>query len=169
LAEWTLPPRAKLFEALSAVADGRVRVLTDRHGEGRAEVDSSDRRRTYLVEWSAGATTIAANDNASYWQGYLGYPAVAVLLVLRRLRCGDDIAASLAGIDWHELNRRYRRDYDAALGHVLDVLEQRGVPRAPIERAVDDLMEQLAALELHRGPRRRPPRGRRSAEREEGT
>ena len=35
--------------------------------------------------------SITANDNASYWQGYLGYPAVAVLLAIGALHADQAI------------------------------------------------------------------------------
>ena len=80
MAPWKLPPRAKVFEAFTAVADGRVRLT----GPGSATVTSSGGDKTYDVEWSDDGRMVTANDNASYWQGYLGYPILAVLLVPRR-------------------------------------------------------------------------------------
>ena len=118
MAPWKLPPRAKVFEAFTAVADGRVRLT----GPGSATVTSSGGDRTYDVGWSDDGRTVTANDNASYWQGYLGYPIVAVLLARGVLHAGDDVVAALAGVPWHDLNKQYRRDYDAAVAHVLEGL-----------------------------------------------
>jgi hypothetical protein len=151
---WKLPPRAKVFEAFTAVADGRVRLA----GPESATVTSSGGDRTYDVEWSADERTIAANDNASYWQGYLGYPALAVLLERGKLRAAEDVVRALAGVPWHDLNKRFKRDYDAAVAHVLAGLPTDGPDPASIERAVDGVMEQVAALDLQRAGRgRRPP------------
>jgi hypothetical protein len=152
---WKLPPRAKVFEAFTAVADGRVRLT----GPGSAAVTSSGRDKTYDVEWSAEARTMAANDNASYWQGYLGYPALAVLLERGELHAGADVVRALAGVPWHDLNKRFKRDYDAAVAHVLAGLPADAPDAGAIEHAVDDVLEQLAALDLQRGGRgRRPPK-----------
>jgi hypothetical protein len=74
--KWKLPPIVKVYEALGAIGDGRVRIEDSRV----AFVTSSDASKTYEVETSADGREIASNDNASYWQGYLGYPAIAVLL-----------------------------------------------------------------------------------------
>ncbi len=152
---WKLPPRAKVFEAFSAVADGRVRLA----GPGSATVTSSGGEKVYDVEWSDDARTIAANDNASYWQGYLGYPAVAVLLARGELQAGEDVVRALAGVPWHDLNARLKRDYDAAVAHVLAALPDGAPDAGTIERAVDDVLAQLAALDLQRAGRgKRPPR-----------
>ena len=156
MAAWKLPPRAKVFEAFTALADGRVRLA----GPGFATVVSSGGDKTYDVDWSDDGRTVAANDNASYWQGYLGYPAVAVLLLRGDLRADEDAVAALAGVPWHELNKRYRRDYEAAVAHALAGLPTGGPDAGAVERAVDGVMEQLAALDLQRvGRGRRPPSG----------
>ena len=77
--KWKMPPIVKVYEALGAIGDGRVRIEDSR----RAFVTSSDAGKTYEVESSADPPEIASNDNASYWQGYLGYPAIAVLFGAR--------------------------------------------------------------------------------------
>ena len=154
MAPWKLPPRAKVFEAFTAVADDRVRLT----GPGSATVVSSGGDKTYDVEWSEDGRTISANDNASYWQGYLGYPILAVLLARDELHADADAIGAVAGVPWHDLNKRYRRDYDAAVAHVLGGLEERGEDAALVERQVDAVQGQLAALDLQRAGRgRRPP------------
>jgi hypothetical protein len=154
---WKLPPPAKIYEALSAVADGRVRLLD----AGRAEVESSDRTRTYTVEWTPDVAAVSANDNASYWQGYLGYPIIAVLLVLGKVSYESASAEALAGIDWHALNKRFRNDYEAAVDDALASLEAAGTPRQPLVDDVRRIMGQLEGLRLERAGRgRRPPRSR---------
>ena len=53
----------------------------------RWEVVSSDGTKKYRVEISADGREISSNDNASYWQGYLGYPAIAVLMARGKAAC----------------------------------------------------------------------------------
>jgi hypothetical protein len=152
---WKLPPRAKVFEAFTAVADGRVRLT----GPGSATVTSSRGDRTYDVEWSEDGRAIAANDNASYWQGYLGYPVLAVLLERGELHAGEDVVRALAGVPWHDLNKRFKRDYDAAVAQVLAGLPAGGPDAGEVQEDVDGVMEQLAGLDLQRSGRgRRPPK-----------
>ena len=179
MSEWRLPPRAKVYEALSAVAGGRVRVERDAGssdvtdvpdfaggadlaGAGSAEVTSSSGDKVYAVEWTDGMRRITSNDNASYWQGYAGYPIIAVLLATGRIGYDPEVVAPLAGVPWKRINDRFKRDYDKAVESVLDEVETKGGDRTAIVAEADRIYEELAALHLERGPRRRPPRTQRT-------
>ena len=127
---WKMPPVAKVYEALSAIAEGRVRITAP----GRAEVVSSAGDKTYAVTWSEDGRQISSNDNASMWQGYTGYPIIAVLLATGRIPYDPAVAALLAGVPWHDLNERFKRDYDAAVESVLYDIESRGGDRVAVVR-----------------------------------
>ena len=71
-----LPPVEKIYEAWSAVADGRVAID---EAARKATVVSSDRTREYTVSWSDDGSVYTSNDNATYWRGYAGYPVIAVM------------------------------------------------------------------------------------------
>jgi hypothetical protein len=154
MAPWKMPPRAKVFEAFTAVADGRVRLT----GPGSATVTSSRGDTTYDVEWSDDGRTVTANDNASYWQGYLGYPILAVLLARGELRAAASAVTAMGGVPWHQLNVRFKRDYEAAVALALNELALRGGDPALVESEVAAVLEQLGGLGLQRAGRgRRPP------------
>jgi hypothetical protein len=155
MTQWKMPPVAKVYEALSAVADGRVRITAP----ARAEVVASSGDKTYSVEWSEDGRRISSNDNASYWQGYAGYPIISVLLATGRIPCDPSTTGLLAGVPWHDLNERFRRDYDTAVESVLADVERRGGDREAIERQAEAIYRQLESLALERGPRRSPPKG----------
>ena len=153
MAAWKMPPKAKIYEALSAVADQRV-TLT---GATAAKVVSSARDKTYDVTWSADMRHITSNDNASHWQGYIGYPIIAVLLKMNVIPYSAHVAGLLAGIPWKQLNDRFKRDYDKAVNHVLDQVEAKGGSRPEIIQEVERIYQALVALALERG-QQRPPR-----------
>ncbi|MGO9117522.1 MAG: hypothetical protein ACLQPD_07915 [Desulfomonilaceae bacterium] len=153
---WQLPPKAKIYEALTAVADGRVKL---KDGQ-TAEVLSSDGTKTYIVEWSADLAQIKSNDNASYWRGYIGYPIIAVLMVLGRLDYDETVAQALSGIAWKQTNRKLRNDYDKAIESVLLNLDGEPGLRQSVISEVDKIYSQLQTLDLEALPRRkRPPKG----------
>jgi hypothetical protein len=156
MAAWKMPPKAKIYEALSAIADGRVRLKENQ----KAEVVSSGGTKTYLVEWSEDVKGITSNDNASYWQGYMGYPILAVLMLLGRLDFKKPVAELLARIPWKQINKQFRNDYDKAIDSVLGQFEAKGIPRKTIVSEVDRITAQVERLELEKLPRRgRPPKG----------
>jgi hypothetical protein len=152
---WKSPPKAKIYEALSAVADGRITMT----GAGKAEVISSDGTKKYTVEWSYDLNKFTSNDNASYWQGYMGYPIIAVLMVLGRLDYEAETAKLLAGVPWKQLNRRFRGDYIKAINSVLNTLEERGSSPQLVIDEVERIMAQIENMEFEKLPRRkRPPK-----------
>lgn len=153
MTEWKLPPMAKAYEALGAVADGRVRVV----GPAEAQVTSSDGDRVYTVSWTEDHRELTSNDNASYWQGYAGYPVIAVLLATGVIDYDPEIAQALAGVPWKRLNDRHKRDYDAAVEEVLRDIAARGGDRAAVAAQAEAVHRRLAALKPERGPRKRPP------------
>jgi hypothetical protein len=154
---WKMPPLVKVYEALGALGDGRVRI----EDEGHASVVSSDGSKTYQVEISPDGREISSNDNASYWQGYLGYPAIAVLLArgLYYRRPPDSVVRALAGIPWKELNRRFRNDYEKTIDEVIRRLEKGGHDSAAVRAEAEAVLEALRRRGAGKGPRgRRAPR-----------
>ena len=158
-----LPPLEKVYEAWSAVADGRVALYPD---ERRATVASSNDAKTYTVTWSEDGSTYSSNDNATYWQGYAGYPVIAVLMLQGRLPLDRAVAERFAHVDWTELNERFRRDYAAA---VYAVVEERRLDAAQVEATAHEAYAALDALEIAikrgsaRPPKSQKPQGGASA------
>jgi hypothetical protein len=146
MTKWNMPPVAKVYEALSAVADGRVKLT----GETAAEVLSSERDKTYKVQWSADGQGITSNDNATRWQGYIGYPIIAVLLETGRIPYDPVIASALAGVAWHGLNAQFKREYDAAIEYVLAQVREHGGDPDSIRREAERIHTVLGGLQLER-------------------
>ena len=152
---WKMPPLAKVYEAIGAIGDGRVRIADAQ----RAFVASSEGTKTYEVELSGDGREISSNDNASFWQGYLGYPAIAVIIARGLIRRPDEaVVRALSGVAWKELNTRYRNDYDRTLEEVLGRAAARGYDPAAIRAAATAVLDEVRGLALCQGPRRRPPR-----------
>lgn len=152
-----LPPLEKVYEAWSALADGRVSMCTD---ERRATVVSSNRQKEYIVTWNADGRVYSSNDNATYWQGYAGYPVLAVLMEQGYLPLDRAAAEAFTDVNWTELNERFKHDYAAAVAHVVD---ERGLDAAKLDEAAHTVMAALAALDLtiKRGSVR-PPKSKKS-------
>jgi hypothetical protein len=145
--KWKATPRAKIFEAWSALADGRVAV----DGEGRASVWSSDRVKAYTVVWTDDRKSFGANDNASYWVGYAGYPIIAVVLHLGLVPSDSAIVTAFRDVNWKSLNELYKRRYDDVVDFVISKIEDehRG-SSVDIRKHAHDTFEAFKALRLGR-------------------
>ncbi len=143
---WRPPIKAKVFEAFGALADHRVVLKTDQ----QAEVTSSGLDQKYVVKWDRDRKAFSSNDNASRWQGTIGYQIIAVLLELNVLKYDGSIAGQLAGIKWKTLNDQAKRDYDLVIQNVLSGIEVNGGDRARIELEVDRIHDQLLELKLQK-------------------
>jgi len=153
MATWKLPAKAKIYEALSAIADGRVELKTDT----RADVTSSDGDKAYIVMWSPDKSQTISNDNGSYYQGYLGYPIVAVLMTLGEIRFDQEVVRDLAGIQWKLINKKFKNNYDNAVEFVLDKLREKGTDVTRIRDHADLIWSELKGKEFNRLPLRIPP------------
>ena len=112
--KWKQPPIIKVYEALGAVADGRVEVAGN-----TAKVYSSTRNKYYDVAYDPEAQAIMTNDNGSYWKGYLGYPAIAFLMQIGVLSYDEKVGELLKGIAWKDINQKFKNDFDKTLAYIL--------------------------------------------------
>lgn len=134
------PPIAKVYEALSAIADNRIKMESD-----HALVTSSNYSKTYTVKFSA--NFYSSNDNATYWQHYPGYPIIAVLIQQNRLKVSVEeqkLLVEFKNIDWKKLNTKFKNDYDKAINQFLSTTNN----QRNIEPFVNHVYSQLVQLDL---------------------
>ncbi len=146
LEKWKSPPIAKVYEAMSAVADGRVEFV----GANEATVRSSDGTKAYVVKWSENRKVFSSTDNASKFGHYIGYPIIAVLMELGDLPTDRSLIHHLAGIPWKQLNDRFKRNYDSAVDNALSVVESAGAPVFAIRSLAGAVYVKLQSLNLVR-------------------
>lgn len=133
-----MPPIEKVFEAWTALADNRVKMH-----EGYADVSSSDGEKSYVVRWSD--NRYSSDDNATFWQGYPGYPVIAVLMLQGKLPYGEDESSLWKGINWTELNKKFKNRYREA---VEDVARLRDIDlKTSLEKA-QEVMQALETLPI---------------------
>ena len=150
---WKTPPISKVYEGLGAVADERLEIAGN-----TAKCYSSSGNKFYDIEYDGEQGAIMCNDNASYWKGYLGYPAIAFLLQTGMLPYDAALGELMKGIAWKDINQRYKNDFDAALAEILSALEQGD--RAHLATYTADLLRQIEGLGLKKlGKRKLPPKG----------
>ena len=132
------PPIEKVYEAWTAIADGRVTM-----SENQALVSSSDGTKVYTVKFKG--DIYSSDDNATYWQGYPGYPVIAVLMLQGRLTFDKDIAEQFKDINWTELNKKYKNKYSEA---VAEIESERDINPSVASKAAEKVMTELAEMSL---------------------
>lgn len=150
---WKHPPIIKIYEALGAVADERVVV-----SGSTAKVYSSSGNKFYTVTYDPDKQAIMANDNGSYWKGYLGYSAIAFLLQIGVLELRPELAELLKGIAWKDINTKFKNDFAKTLGEIESKLET--TDRESLAKYAKELDEKIAAIGLSLlGKKVLPPAG----------
>lgn len=148
--KWKLPPRIKIYEALGTLADKRMSVKGN-----KATVISSGGQKTYQVIYDPETKAITANDNGSYWQGYLGYPTLAMLMKKGVIQYDKKIAQLLQGIAWQETNTKFKNDFNETEKYVLSQLTK---PQArQVLKEVGSIYEQIQGLKIAKIPSSQKP------------
>jgi len=132
---WKLPPRVKVLEALSAIADGRVDVKNKR-------VISSARDREYVIEYDKEKNAIFSNDNGSIYRGYLGYPAIAYLMLIGELPFNEKISQALKGIPWRKINQLFK-NYEKVEKYIKEKVEAKGYNWEDIIKFANKVLEEI--------------------------
>lgn len=136
-----LPPKEKIYEAFTAVADGRVEMK-----ENRAAVVSSDASKSYKVVWRG--NVYASTDNATYWQGYAGYPVICVLMLQGKLSADRGVVRMFSGVPWNALNNLYKRNYAEALRAAIAGLGLTQEQESAAAEATEEIYSQLKKLDI---------------------
>lgn len=132
-----LPPREKIPEAYTAIIDNRIKMF-----DNYAEVLSSDRTKTYLIKWNN--NLYYSNDNSTYWQGYPGYPVIAILMLQNKLTCNKDILKYFKNINWNELNKKNKRNYKDSLEDIIGKMTEKDL----INREIDKVYKEMEQLDI---------------------
>jgi len=153
---WKLPPNIKIYEALGAVADGRIEMVNDTE----AKVYSSSRNKFYSVTYDPKTQAIMANDNGSYWQGYLGYPSIAFLMQTGAIRFDTKYAEALKDIAWKDINTKFKNDFDKTVEYIHELLGGQGFSVEDFLEEVGNIQKQIEILNLSLlGKKTKPPVG----------
>jgi len=143
------PPKIKVLEALGAVMDGRVHVIS----EVECRVESSDGSRIYSVYVDLDKGLAYSDDNGTRYRGYVGYPIIAFLMVKGVVPMDEELGRGLRGIPWRKLNEEYR-SYSEVMRIVVSRLEELGIDKDRVDAYIDRVIEVLRGLKLTL----RPPR-----------
>ena len=99
------------------------------------------------MNYDADARAIMANDNGSYWRGYLGYPAIALLMRIGAVSFDARYAEALKGIAWKDINTTFKNDFENGGVYSWDS-QDKGLILADFFREVESILAQIQKLDL---------------------
>jgi hypothetical protein len=153
--KWGIPPIIKIYEALGTVADDRIEI-----NGLNAKVYSSSRKKYYSIKYDPETNSIMANDNASYYIGYLGYPSIAFLMKIGELDFSEKYSKALEGIRWKDINVKFKNDFSKTQKYVDDILVSKGVDLILFHTYLDAVLNQIKSKDLNLlGEKEMPPKG----------
>ncbi len=117
---WKTPHIIKIYEALWALADTRIEVIGN-----TAKVYSSSRWKYYEVIYDPEKQALMCNDNASYYNETLGYPAITFLIEIWVFDKNQSFDTLLRDISWKDINQKNNNDYEKTCEYVYSLVEQR--------------------------------------------
>ncbi|MCB9806029.1 hypothetical protein H6775_02590 [Candidatus Nomurabacteria bacterium] len=152
---WKIPSDIKVYEALGTFADDRVEMH-----ENSAKVFSSSGNKFYDVIFDPETNSITANDNGSYWQGYLGYPSIVFLMKKGIIDFDKNVAEALKGIRWKDINVSFKNDFAKTEELILEKVEHKGFGVEFVKNEIKYILEQIKKLKLKKLPsKQKPPQG----------
>ena len=148
---WKMPPRIKVLEAEGCLADHRIKIVDQTDEKVKANVLSSSKEKTYNVYFYPQINAIWADDNGSKWRGYLGYPSIALLMLLNKIKYNLNISQALKNIEWKKINTLNKGDYSKTEMFVKDKLGKEGrITSGEIDDEINSVLEQIKYLEMRK-------------------
>ncbi len=152
--KWKLPPKIKIYEALGCLADGRLKKI-----DNDIRVYSSSRNKYYTVQYDENKNAIMANDNGSFWVGYLGYPSIAYLMKIGKLPFNQQYSKALKDIPWKDINLKNKNNFAKTILEVDEILKQKDVDLKKFYNFLDKIKKTIKEKGLVLlGAKQRPPR-----------
>jgi hypothetical protein len=169
---WPLPPKIKIYEALGAVADNRLKIVSNSEiqaglfeDQGGQEIIvarqySSSRNKYYTITYNPNTNQIMTNDNATWYVGYLGYPALSLLLHLQVITYDLSILQYFIDIPFKDINQKYNNDFTKAQTEINQLLISRGCNTDQMTTSLDNIYDKLSKMKLKPlGTKVQPPQG----------
>lgn len=154
--KWKPAPLIKVYEALGSIGDKRYEL-----NGNTAKVYSSSGNKYYDVVYDPEVRAITANDNGSYWIGYLGYPSIVLLLALGVVEYDPKLTEYLKGFAWKDINQKFNNDFTQTQAYIdKQIAKKHQVDLDDFHDALEKIQKEVNALELEKlEDDKKPPEG----------
>ena len=148
MTERKLPPKVKIIEALSAVADERIVVHDLLSREWKCN-SASTPWKSYKILYNEKENIISSDDSGSLNQGFLWYPAIAFLLKIWKLEYDESILEMVKDINRTDIKEKVHKDYESSYRLVLWNLHMQWYNVDYFVSQVDYIYDQIPLLHLN--------------------
>lgn len=153
--KWNIPPKIKIYEALGCLADGRLESV-----DNEIRVYSSSRNKYYTILYDKVNNAIMANDNGSFFVGYLGYPSIAYLMKINELPFNVEFVQGLKDIPWKDINVKNNNDFEKTIIEIDKILVERGIDLEKFHSFIDQVLNEIKNKSFSLlGTKQKPPAG----------
>jgi len=149
------PPIIKIYEALWCIADKRIEVQKSAPNLFwneteiiKAKVFSSSWWKFYEVEFDQLKNQIMSNDNGSYWQEYLWYPSIALLIVQWKISVINDFIEWLKWIMRKDINTKNKNDFEKTINEVDLFLVQKWIDIDNFKQVISMIEREIEKMNL---------------------
>jgi len=153
--KWKIPPKIKAYEALWTIPDNRIELVDD-----EIRIYSSSRNKYYNIRYNENENAIMANDNGSFWQWYLWYPAIAYLMYIWKISYDKKFAEALKWIAWKDINQKFKNNWEKTEEFVNEIISQKWLEVSEFLEEIENIMDQIEKLDLNLlWKKKKPPKG----------
>lgn len=142
---WKTPHINKVYEALSAIADNRIQLIS----ETQATLTSTSGNKSYTINYDLATGAMMSNDNSAYWTDSLSYPMIAFLMMTGRLNYDVKYLPLLANIKWKDINQKFKNDFDKSTDFVLSDIKSKGYPVDDLIKEVEKVYSKVCDLKIN--------------------
>lgn len=152
---WKKPHISVIYEALTAIADGRMEIRGNR---GQCFSLTSD--KFYDIVFDPVVGSIMSNDNTSYYKQSFSYPMVAYLMLAGEVPYEEKLLEYLKDVCWEDINKHFKNDYDKSLKAVWGELKSEGTDVNFVRSETQKIYDFVCAMQLKTlGEIQRPVKG----------
>jgi hypothetical protein len=152
-----LPPKIKIYEALGSISDNRVEIDWLFQNEGKCY--SSSRNKYYIIKYNPDHNSIITNDNGSYRQWYLWYPAIAFLMKQWIIQYKKDFSDALKWIARKDINQSFKNDFDKTTDYIHWIIISKWIDINLFLQEIDNIYNQIEKFNLKiLWPKIKPPK-----------
>ncbi|MBP9669824.1 hypothetical protein KBD75_00280 [Candidatus Woesebacteria bacterium] len=152
---WKPPHISKIYEALSAIADKRIEVISVEE----ARCTSTSRGKYYTITYDPQSNSVMSNDNTAYYTDKLSYPIIAFLMLKDIIKYDVSLLAPLKDIPWKDINQKFHDDYDLGLDYYFQNLFPKNQSISTFKQKIESIYIFTSNLTLqHLGKKKLPPK-----------